>query len=242
MKKRPEEILYELQKTVTEEFFKENPLKKFPEDFLSNRVKKELKAHFTVSLPEVKLSKRITGASHRDRRKKIDLKDVMRHYYRVMAIEENSADKYFVVGLPGGKLKINAHRKFEICSEKGPSSHKGFAGTGPSSHKGFAGTGTSSHKGSAGTGDVLLEFDSLEQAKYLLYARRKEQCVYKLPKSKVVVKRAVEKYEKYIKEVKEELAKAFMRRGVKRELAEEFAKLVIEEKLTFKGTSNNSGN
>jgi len=190
--KRPEQILYKLKTEVETEYFKASPLKVFPDDFLSVRVKKGLAAHLTVSLPEVKLCKRITGVSHRDRRKKVDIDGVMKDYYRIMAIEKNSADSYFVIGLPIGKLKLNAHRKFEICNEKG---------------------------------DVLLEFDSLEQAKYLLYARKDGQFVYKLPKSKVTVKHTVEKYEKYLDEVHKGLMQTYMKRGFEREVAKELAKL-----------------
>ena len=35
MTKRPENVLYELQKTVATKFFAKNPIKKFPEDFLT---------------------------------------------------------------------------------------------------------------------------------------------------------------------------------------------------------------
>jgi len=41
-KKRPEEIISEIKRDVTEKFLAENPLKKFPEDFLSAKAKKEL--------------------------------------------------------------------------------------------------------------------------------------------------------------------------------------------------------
>ena len=41
MKKRPEEIISDIKEEVAAEFFAENPLKRFPEDFLSRRVKTE---------------------------------------------------------------------------------------------------------------------------------------------------------------------------------------------------------
>ena len=65
-----------------------------------------------------------------------------------------------------------------------------------------------------------LEFDYFEAAKYVLYSRKKGQCAYNLPKDKSIVKKAVKKYETYLKEVRDKLVKAFMARNVDRKLAE----------------------
>jgi hypothetical protein len=172
-KKRPEDIIDELKKTVGDEFFKANPIKKFPEDFLSRRVKTEFEG----------------------------------------------------ILLPGGKLKLKFEKKVQICFESGM---------------------------------VLWEFDSLERAKYILYARelvlRSEptvpkrlrrpeattqsikdilpeigQYVYKVPKSEIVVKRAVQKYEKYVEEMRDKLIKAYLERGAERIIAEKLAGQEFEE-------------
>ena len=84
------------------------------------------------------------------------------------------------------------------------------------------------------SGAVLMEFSSLERAKYVLYSRKirstsSGQAVYKVPKSEIAVKRAVARYEKYRAEIREKLVKAFMARNVERGAAEGFAGLVIEE-------------
>ena len=79
------------------------------------------------------------------------------------------------------------------------------------------------------SGMVLLEFSSLERAKYILYARKKDRYVYKVPKSEIVVKRAVQKYEKYAGEMRDKLIKAFLSRGAERVMAEGLTRQVFEE-------------
>jgi hypothetical protein len=144
MKKRPEEIISDIKEEVTAEFFAANPIKRFPEDFLSRRVKTEFE-------------------------------DIL---------------------VPGGKLELKFERKVQICFESGM---------------------------------VLLEFGSLERAKYILYARKKGQYVYKVPKSEIVVKRAVQKYEKYAGEMRDKLIKAYGEKGAERIIAERLAGQVFEE-------------
>ena len=143
-KKPPEEIISELKKEVAEGFFARNPIKRFPEDFLSRRVKTEFEA----------------------------------------------------ILVPGGKLKLKFEKKVQICFESGM---------------------------------VLLEFGSLERAKYILYARKKGQYVYKVPKSEIVVKRAVQKYEKYVEEMRDKLIKAYGEKGAERIIAERLAGQEFEE-------------
>jgi len=79
------------------------------------------------------------------------------------------------------------------------------------------------------SGMVILEFDSLEKAKYALYSRKKDQYVYKVPKSEIIVKRAVQKYEIYLKEIRNKLIKAFVERGADKTIAEGLAAQVFEE-------------
>jgi hypothetical protein len=113
-KKRPEEIISDIKKQVAERFFAANPLKKFPEDFLSAKAKKELAD--IKNLPDLPFrpGKRITGRTHRDVRKKIDIQKVMASYAYFKSLEAKM--KYELILLPGGKLKLNIGRKFEICS------------------------------------------------------------------------------------------------------------------------------
>jgi hypothetical protein len=120
---------------------------------------------------------------------------------------------YEVIVLPEGKFELKIEKKIQICPEKWP---------------------------------MPLEFDYFEAAKYVLYARRIHSTwfddahhrqagpfVCNLPKDKTIVKKAVQKYEKYLKKIRDKLVKAFMERNVDEELAEGFTKLVFEDKLPF---------
>ena len=199
-RERPEEVIHKIKTEVSESFFAEESLKKFPEDFLSAKVKKELAD--IKNLPDLPFrpGKRITGRTHRDVRKKIDIQKVMASYAYFKSLEAKM--KYELILLPGGKLKLNFGRKFEICSE---------------------------------SGTVLLEFSSLERAKYILYARKKGnppeagKYIYKVPKSEIVVKRAVQKYENYLKETRDKLIKAYAEKGADKITAESLARQVLEE-------------
>ncbi len=82
-------------------------------------------------------------------------------------------------------------------------------------------------------GMTILEVDSLYKAKYVLYGRKKGKWVYKIPKDENAVKKAVKDYEKYIKEIKEKLKKAFIKRGADRTIAERLVMQVFEEKLSY---------
>jgi len=75
-----------------------------------------------------------------------------------------------------------------------------------------------------------LEFGSFEDAKYVLYSRKKGQLVYKLPRDKTAVKKAVAKYERYLKKVREKLILAFVGRGAEKKRAAIMAKEVVREK------------
>jgi len=201
-RERPEEVIHKIKTEVSESFFAEESLKKFPEDFLSAKVKKELAD--IKNLPDLPFrpGKRITGRTHRDVRKKIDIQKVMASYAYFKSLEAKM--KYELILLPGGKLKLNFGRKFEICSE---------------------------------SGTVLLEFSSLERAKYILYARKKGnppeagKYIYKVPKSEIVVKRAVQKYENYLKETRDKLIKAYAEKGADKITAESLARQVFEERM-----------
>ena len=78
-------------------------------------------------------------------------------------------------------------------------------------------------------GTVLLEVNSLEKAKFILYAGKKGQYVSKMPKSEIAVKRAVRAYETYLNEIRDKLIKAFIARGCGKTIAEGLARQVFEE-------------
>ncbi|MGA2914849.1 MAG: hypothetical protein ABSE89_02360 [Sedimentisphaerales bacterium] len=78
-------------------------------------------------------------------------------------------------------------------------------------------------------GMAILKFNSYEQAKYVLYSRKKGQMLYKIPKDETAVKKAVKDYEKYLNEIREKLKKAYMKRKANREGAEYLAYDVMKE-------------
>jgi len=201
MAKKPvEEIISDIKKRVAGIFFAEEPVKKFPEDFLSAKVKKELapsspRATTRQALP-FEPSIKISGRYHRLRRAKIDIKKAMAAHAFVKEMEEKSTAKYEEVSVPGGKIKLNFGKQVQICFENGT---------------------------------VLLEFSSLERAKYILYARKKGEYIIKVPKSEIVVKRAVQKYENYLKETRDKLIKAYAEKGADKITAESLARQIFEE-------------
>ncbi|MGB8226159.1 MAG: hypothetical protein WCE45_04735 [Sedimentisphaerales bacterium] len=204
-KKRLEEIIYNIKQEVAKKVLAEiSPIRKFPEDFLSAKVKKEL----AVPIKYPKLSKpgiKIVGREHRIRRAKIDPKKVNKTLDLIKEWEKGAMVKYEEIGLPEGELELNFGRKFEIRFAK--------------------------------SGMVLLGFASYERAKYLLYSRKIHsassgqagQCIYKIPKNEIVVKRAVRDYEKYLKEIRDNITKAFMARKANSDIADTLAREVLKE-------------
>jgi len=49
-------------------------------------------------------------------------------------------------------------------------------------------------------GISFMKVGSVERAKFIIYARGKDRYIIRVPKSEIVVKRAVRKYETYLKE------------------------------------------
>lgn len=202
-KRKPvEEIIYKLKTEVEEAYFKLNPLKVFPDDFLSDEVKKELAK--PIRYPDMfKFGVTVTGPDHRIRRKvtkkRVDFEQVIKTRELSKMVDLITKAKYVEILLPPGeKMKLWAEREFGIYFEKSR---------------------------------IFKEFSSLEEAKYLLYSRKKNQLMYKVPKDEAAVKRAVAEYEKYLSQMRAGLVKAFMRRGARKAGAEGLAEQVIAEKI-----------
>jgi hypothetical protein len=194
-KKQPENILYELKEQVAEEYFAANPVKKFPNDFLSKKVKEELAD--VRGLPKLDFGRKsqAKGQDYRHRVGKLNFKRALAAYAQFKRIEAKM--KFEVIVLPEGEFELKMEKKVQICPENWP---------------------------------MPLEFDSFEEAKYVLYSRKKGQLVYKLPRDKTAVKKAVAKYERYLKKVREKLILAFVGRGAGKKMAEIMAIEAIKEK------------
>ena len=162
-KDKPEQIIYKIKKEVSEKVLAGNPLKKFPEEFLSRLRRSSL----TTKEPAT------TRQASR----------VKREYEEIL--------------LPTGKIKLgNICKAYPICMVNGT---------------------------------VLFEVNSLEKAKFILCAKKKDQYIIKMPKSEIVIKRAVWAYETYLKEIRDKLIKAFIARGCGKTIAESLARQVFEK-------------
>ena len=194
-RKRPEDILYELKEQVADAFFTANPVKKFPDDFLSKEIKEELADVRGLPKLEFGTRSRAKGRDHRHRVGKLDFKRALTAHAQFIKIEAKM--KFEVIVLPEVEFEFKMEKKIQICPKNWP---------------------------------MPLEFGSFEDAKYVLYSRKKGQLVYKLPRDKTAVKKAVAKYERYLEKVREKLILAFVGRGAGKKMAAIMAKEAVKEK------------
>ncbi len=80
-----------------------------------------------------------------------------------------------------------------------------------------------------GEGRHLMEVGGLEKAKYIVYAKHKGEQVVKVPDSEIVIKKAVKEYEAYVRQIRDELYKAFMEKCGDHNMSENRAGQVLEE-------------
>ncbi|MGD0078068.1 MAG: N-6 DNA methylase [Sedimentisphaerales bacterium] len=78
-------------------------------------------------------------------------------------------------------------------------------------------------------GNHLMEVPSIEKAKYIVYAKQKDEQIVKVPDSEIVIKKAVKDYEIYARQIKEELYRAFMEKCGDHSLSENLTMQVLEE-------------
>lgn len=71
--------------------------------------------------------------------------------------------------------------------------------------------------------------NSLEEAKFIIYAQRQDSFIVKIPEQALVVIKAVDDYERYIKDLKAKLFEAFFRRTQNHKQADILAMQVVEE-------------
>ncbi|GEM_PF-2778310 len=248
MKRKPvEDIIHELREKVSDEFFKLNPLKVFPDDFLSDEVKKDLakpidypnlfeyeqrRAREARVRLEKKRSKRQAGKGmyryqrfetsglkpRGDNRYSEEMMDRMERLLPKLGRPKKKITLEEIEEM--GKLMsmvdlITKAKYVEVLLPPGEKM-KLWA------EKKF---GIYFEKSK-----IFKEFASLEEAKYVLYSRKKNQLMYKVPKDEAAVKLAVAEYEKYMGQTREGLVKAFMRQRVRKEAAEEMTRQIMKEK------------
>jgi hypothetical protein len=76
---------------------------------------------------------------------------------------------------------------------------------------------------------MLMEIWGIEKAKYIVYGKGKGEYVVKVPDSEIVIKKAVKEYETYVRQIRDELYKAFMEKCGDHNMSENLAGQVLEE-------------
>jgi len=80
-----------------------------------------------------------------------------------------------------------------------------------------------------GEGKHLMEVRGIERAKYIVYAKRPGEQVIRIQKSAIIVKKAVQDYEVYVRETREKLYRAFMEKCGDHNLSENLTRQVCGE-------------
>jgi len=78
-------------------------------------------------------------------------------------------------------------------------------------------------------GEHVQEESSFVRAKFIVYAKRGDELIVKIPDSEIVIKKAVLDYELYLKELKEKLYRAFMEQCGDHTLSENMAQQIFED-------------
>jgi len=78
-------------------------------------------------------------------------------------------------------------------------------------------------------GNQVMEVASAEKGKFIIYAQKADELVVKVPESATVVKKAVQEYEIYLKDLKKKLYVAFMEKSGEHSISENLTRQVFEE-------------
>jgi hypothetical protein len=78
-------------------------------------------------------------------------------------------------------------------------------------------------------GKHLMEVGSQEEGKFIVYAKKKDELVIKIPESSVAIKKAVQEYELYVKDLRDKLYTAFMDKCGDHNRSENLTRQVFEE-------------
>jgi len=78
-------------------------------------------------------------------------------------------------------------------------------------------------------GQHVMEVSSLEKGKFIVYAKKKSEFVIKVPESSLVIKKAVQNYEIYLKEIRNQLFKAIMEKCGDYNKSENLMRKVFED-------------
>jgi len=78
-------------------------------------------------------------------------------------------------------------------------------------------------------GQHLMEVSSEEEGRFIVYAKKKDELVIKVPESRVVIKKAVQEYEIYLKELRKNLYSAFMEKCGDNSVSQNLIQQVFED-------------
>jgi len=78
-------------------------------------------------------------------------------------------------------------------------------------------------------GQHLMEVSSKEEGKFIVYAKKKDEAVVKLPESITAIKKAVQEYEMYLRDIKRKLYAASMEQCGDHTLSENMAQQIFED-------------
>jgi hypothetical protein len=73
------------------------------------------------------------------------------------------------------------------------------------------------------------EAKSLDEAKFVIYSRKPNSFIVKIPKNKIALTKAVKEYERYLNGLKDKLFETFFNRVRDHQLAERLTQTVLEE-------------
>ena len=78
-------------------------------------------------------------------------------------------------------------------------------------------------------GGHIMEVGSEAEGKFIVYAKKKDELVIKVPESSIVIKKAVQDYERELKEIKGKLFRAFMEKCGDYSVSENLTQQVLED-------------
>jgi L-rhamnose mutarotase len=78
-------------------------------------------------------------------------------------------------------------------------------------------------------GQHVMEVGSEEKAKFIVYAKKWDGCVIKVPEKNIVIKKSIQDYGIYLKELKQKLYKAFMEKCGDHNLSENLTREVFDD-------------
>jgi len=78
-------------------------------------------------------------------------------------------------------------------------------------------------------GEHVMEVKSEEKGKFIVYAKKKDEVVIKVPKKHIIIKKAVQDYEIYLRELKDKLFTCFMEKCGDHSASENMTRQVFED-------------